>query len=78
LRIVVSSTAKTVGMGVAAGVLLSLALDQVAAKWLTETAHDPLILAGVMLLLVVAAALACLLPARRAASVAPMEALRYE
>jgi len=78
LRIVFSSTAMTVGMGVAAGVLLSLALDQVAAKWLTETAHDPLILAGVMLLLVVAAALACLLPARRAASVAPMEALRYE
>jgi ABC-type antimicrobial peptide transport system permease subunit len=78
LRIVFSSTAMTVGTGVLVGVLLSLALDQVAATWITETSHDPLILAGVMVLLVLAAALACLLPARRAASVAPMEALRYE
>jgi ABC-type antimicrobial peptide transport system permease subunit len=78
LRIVFSSTAMTVGSGVLAGVLLSLALDRVAAQWLTETSQDPLILAGVMMLLVLASALACLLPARRAASVAPMEALRYE
>ncbi len=78
LRIVFLSTALTVGMGLAAGAVLSLALDQVAAKWITETSHDPLILAGVIGLLVLASALACLLPARRAASVAPMDALRYE
>ena len=57
---------------------LSLALDRVAAKWITETSRDPLILAGVMLLLVLASAVACFLPARLEASVAPMEALRYE
>jgi predicted permease len=78
LKIVFSSTALTVGGGVVAGVLLSLALDQLASKWVTETAHDPLILAGGVVLMVVAAAVACLVPARRAASVAPMEALRYE
>jgi putative ABC transport system permease protein len=78
MRIVFWSTGLTVGTGVAAGVVLSLALDRVAAKWITETSHDPLMLAGVMLLLVLASSLACLLPARRAASVAPMDALRYE
>jgi ABC-type lipoprotein release transport system permease subunit len=58
--------------------VLSLVLDRVAAKWMTETAQDPLILVGVVLLLVLSSAMACLVPARRAASVAPMEALRYE
>jgi ABC-type lipoprotein release transport system permease subunit len=42
------------------------------------SSRDPLILAGVTLLLIVAAALACFIPARRAASGDPMEALRYE
>jgi putative ABC transport system permease protein len=78
LRIVFRSTVLTVLSGALAGVVLSLALDQVAAEWITETSHDPLILTGVMLLLILASALACFLPARRAASVAPMEALRYE
>jgi hypothetical protein len=78
LRIVFSATAITVGAGVGAGLFLSLALDRLAAKWVTETAHDPLILTGGIVLLAAASGLACFLPARRAASVAPMEALRYE
>jgi ABC-type lipoprotein release transport system permease subunit len=43
-----------------------------------ESSRNPLILAGVTLILIAAAALACFVPARRAASVDPMEALRYE
>src|SRR5206468_3035603 len=39
---------------------------------------DPLTFAGVSLLLAVIALFACWLPARRAARVEPMEALRYE
>jgi ABC-type antimicrobial peptide transport system permease subunit len=77
-RIVLSSTAINVGAGLAAGLLLSLVFDKVSMKWVTESSRDPLILAGVTLLLIAAATLACLVPARRAASVDPMEALRYE
>jgi ABC-type antimicrobial peptide transport system permease subunit len=77
-RIVMSSTAVNVGGGLAVGLLLCIAFDKLAAKWVMESSRDPLILAGVTLLLLVAAALACFVPARRAASVDPMEALRYE
>jgi putative ABC transport system permease protein len=77
-RIVFASTGVNLGAGVAAGVLLSIALDKIATKWVTESSRDPLILAGVTLLLTVAAALACFVPARRAASIDPMEALRIE
>lgn len=77
-RIVLSSTAVSVGAGVAAGVVLCVAFDKLATKWVTESSRDPLILGGVTLLLAAAAALACLMPARRAASIDPMEALRCE
>jgi len=77
-RIVLSSTAVNVGAGLAAGLLLSIALDKLATKWVTESSRDPLILTGVTLLLVAAAMLACLVPARRAAATDPMQALRYD
>jgi putative ABC transport system permease protein len=77
-RMVLGSTAVNVGAGLAAGLLLSVAFDKLATKWVTESSRDPLILSGVTLLLIFAAGLACFVPARRAASVDPMEALRYE
>ena len=77
-RIVLTSTAVNVGTGLAAGLLLSIALDKLATKWVTESSRDPLILTGVTLLLIAAAALACLVPARRAAATDPMQALRYD
>jgi ABC-type antimicrobial peptide transport system permease subunit len=77
-RIVLSSTAGNLGAGLAAGLVLSIAFDKIATKWVTESSRDPLILAGVTLLLIVAGALACLVPARRAAATDPMQALRYD
>jgi predicted permease len=77
-RIVLTSTAINVGAGVAAGLLLTFAFDKLATKWVTESSRDPLILTAVTVLLVAVAFLASLVPARRAATVEPMVAFRYE
>jgi predicted permease len=78
VRIVLAATFVNVGAGLAAGMALSLLFDRLAAKWVQESSRDPAILVGVTVLLVAVAGLACLAPARRAASVDPTEALRYE
>jgi ABC-type antimicrobial peptide transport system permease subunit len=78
VRIVLTGTSWTVGAGVGAGVVLCVAFDKVAAQWVTESSRDPVILAGVTALLVAVAALAGLAPARRAASIDPMEAVRHD
>jgi putative ABC transport system permease protein len=78
VRIVVSAMLVNVGAGLLAGLVLSVLFDSVAAKWVTESSRDPLILGAVTFLLIAVAGLACLVPARRAALVDPMEALRYE
>jgi predicted permease len=77
-RLVLSSTTLSVGAGLAAGLLLCLVFNKLATKWVNESSRDPLILAGVTLLLIAAALLASIVPARRAAAVDPMVALRYE
>jgi putative ABC transport system permease protein len=81
LRIVFRSTVGSVGTGIVAGLVLSLALSRVMAHWAEESkasSHDPLLLAASSTLLILVAAIACLLPARRAADVDPMTAIRYE
>jgi putative ABC transport system permease protein len=81
VRIVFSSIVVSVGSGIVAGLVLSLALSQVMAHWSTgnqSTTRDPLLLAGSVLTLALVAAIACLMPARRAASVDPMIAIRAE
>ena len=77
-RIVFSSTASNVGAGLVAGLALSVAFNKISTRWVMESSRNPWILAGVTLILIAAAALACFVPARRAASIDPMEALRYE
>lgn len=59
------------GLGVALGSAAALLLYRVSP-------YDPLILAAIALVLAIAALSACLVPARRAAAVDPMTALRYQ
>ncbi len=66
-------------VGVAIGSLLALVCGRVVSHLLHGMeAVSPLTIAGVSLLLMVTACLACLLPARRAMIIDPMVALRYE
>ena len=58
--------------------LLCLVFDRVASRWVTESSRDPLILGGVTVLLLAVAVMACLGPARRAASIDPMDAVRHD
>jgi len=78
LGIVFRSTAISVGAGIVAGLILTLALDRVLAAWSAESARDPLLLAAAGGVLALVATAACALPAWRAAGVDPMTAIRYE
>jgi predicted permease len=66
-----------------AGLVLGLIIALVTMRSLSSllygvSAYDPLIFGGVFLILATAAVLACYFPARRAARVDPLVALRYE
>ncbi len=78
LKIAFSPIVASVGSGIIAGVILTLALNKVLARWVEGTSHDPTVLLAVTALLSLVAAIACSAPARRAAGVDPMSALRYE
>jgi putative ABC transport system permease protein len=79
LRRILQHGLSLVLLGLALGLLASLAMT----RWLKSllfsvSATDPLTFGGVSLFLLLVALLACYLPARRAAKVDPMKALRHE
>jgi putative ABC transport system permease protein len=78
LGLVFRSTVASVGVGIIAGVVLTVALNKVMASWSAESVRDPGLLIGATLMLSVVATLASILPAWRAAGVDPMAAIRYE
>jgi ABC-type antimicrobial peptide transport system permease subunit len=79
LRLVMHEVILMTGLGVAIGLPAALALSQVARSWLFGlTPYDPLALTIATALLIAVTLLSGLLPARRAAKVDPMVALRYQ
>ncbi|HTS13380.1 MAG TPA: ABC transporter permease [Candidatus Limnocylindrales bacterium] len=79
LRMVLGRGAKMAIAGVAIGVVAALGLTRLMGKMLYGiTATDPVTFAAVAIILMLVALAACYIPARRAMSVNPLEALRYE
>jgi hypothetical protein len=78
VTMVMSGTTWNVAAGLVAGLVLCLIFDKLASQWVAESSRDPLILGGVTALMLAVAALACFVPARRAASIDPMEAVRHD
>jgi predicted permease len=79
LRLIVNQGMRPVAFGLAVGLAAALALGRLIASQLYETSvYNPILLAATMSILGLAALLACVLPARRASLVNPIEALRVE
>ncbi len=79
LGMVVRNGLRLVVIGAAIGVAISLLVGRMVTPQLVGvTAYDPPTLAAAAVLLTTTAAIACWLPARRAARVDPMVALRHE
>ncbi len=78
VRLVLRSVAATVGVGIVAGLVVSIGLNRIISHWVQSSSRDPLTLLIVAMILVFIALMACLWPARRAATLDPVKALRTE
>ena len=76
LLLTLSPTARTTGVGLVLGILLSIALSDYVHRWTESSMRDAGVLAIIAAVFLAASALACLLPARRATRIDPMIALR--
>jgi putative ABC transport system permease protein len=74
----VQSPLVAIAGGVITGLVLSLASDTIVDRWSIGNLSDPWVLGLTSLLLILITILAASLPARRAASIAPVVALRTD
>jgi putative ABC transport system permease protein len=79
LSMVMGYALRVIGIGLAIGLVLALSVSQTLRSLLFEvTSTDPATYVVVSLVLLIVAAIACLVPARRATLVSPTVALRAE
>ena len=79
LRLIVSQGMRPVVIGLAIGIVSAFALGRLLTSQLYEvSARNPALLGASTILLAAVALIACLVPARRAAHVDPIQALRAE
>jgi predicted permease len=78
VQLVLRSTLAMLGTGMAAGLIISAILGPLVAARGGGSLSQPLTLMWAALVLILVAAIACVLPALRAASIDPMQALRVE
>jgi putative ABC transport system permease protein len=79
LGLILNQGMRPVVIGLVIGITSAFALGRLIASQLYEvSAHNPALLAGAAILLATIALIACLLPARRATHVNPIQALRSE
>jgi ABC-type antimicrobial peptide transport system permease subunit len=78
VQLVLRSVAATVGAGILVGTAVSIGINRIVSHWVQSSSRDPVALITVVLILAAIALLACILPARRAATLDPVKALRSE
>ena len=78
IRLVLQSVAATVGIGIGLGTAVSIGLSKVVGHVVQSSSRDPLTLLVVIVILALISLFACIWPARRAATLDPMKALRTE
>jgi len=79
IRLVTGQSLRLTGIGLVLGLLMAFGVTRILSGLLHNvSATDPVVFLGVTFVIVFSALLAGWIPARRAAKIAPMEALRYE
>src|SRR5581483_592045 len=79
LKMILRNGFVLVSAGIIAGLLATIAISRLVGQFLVGVkSTDPITYIGVTVILLFVSLLACYLPARRAAQVDPMEALRRE
>jgi len=73
-----ASAGTSVALGIVAGLTFRVGMNRIVSIWVGNTGSHPVIVLGASCLLLLVAALACLVPVRRVLSVDPMSVLRCE